>query len=325
MTAMVVPALVDAEALRRQRFLNRLQSAVLLIGLFALAAATGFLFAGVDGLVIAGAIAAGFMILNPTSGETLFQHIYGAIPLTSASAPRLSSIVAELARRAELDRNPTLFLIPTPLLQAMAAGSRKAPSMAVTSGLLQKLSSSELAAVLAHEITHIRHGDVFVMRLAVAAGSMTHAMADAGIFLLIAYFPVLWSTGSALSLAAIALLITAPMVSDLLQLSLSRRREFLADAGAVELTGDPLSLARALERIQKLQGDDWERFAARGGRWLRWFRTHPTTAERIERLRELVAAPRPGLPDWSWSDHRRDLPHLDDQALGRRLVRRALL
>jgi len=325
MISMVTTALVDAAALRRQRFLNRLQSAILLVGLFALAALTGFLFAGTDGLVIAAAIAAGFMILNPASGDILFRYVYGAVPLTPASAPRLSSLAAELARRAALDRNPALFLIPTPLLQAMAAGSREAPSIAVTSGLLQQLSSRELAAVLAHEITHVRHGDMFVMRLAAAAGAMTHAMANAGLFLLIAYFPVLWSTGSAPSPAAIALLIAAPMVSDLLQLSLSRRREFLADAGAVELTGDPLSLARALERIEQLQGDDWERFSARGGRWLRWFRTHPTTAERIERLAQLVASARPGLPDWSWSDHRRDLPHLGDQPLGRRLVRRALL
>jgi heat shock protein HtpX len=325
MISLATTALVDAAALRRQRFLNRLQSAILLAGLFTLAALTGFLLAGTAGLVIAAAIAAGFMILNPASGDILFRYVYGAIPLTFASAPRLSSLVAELARRAALDRHPALFLIPTPLLQAMAAGSREAPSIAVTSGLLQQLSSRELAAVLAHEITHVRHGDMFVMRLAAAAGAMTHAMANAGIFLLIAYLPVSWSTGSAPSTAAIALLITAPMVSDLLQLSLSRRREFLADAGAVELTGDPLSMARALERIEALQGDDWERFSARGGRWLRWFRTHPTTAERVERLAQLVASARPGLPDWSWSDHRRDLPHLGKQPLGRRLVRRALL
>ena len=325
MISMVATALVDAKALRRQRYLNRLQSGILLAGLFALAAVTGFLFAGTDGLLIAAVIAAGFMLVNPMSGEIPFRYIYGAVPLTPASAPQLAAMVGELARRAELERAPTLFLIPTRLLQAMAAGSREAPSVAVTSGLLSELSSRELAAVLAHEITHIRHGDMFVMRLAAAAGSMTHAMSTAGIFLLIAYFPVLWSTGSALSPAAIALLLAAPMVSDLLQLSLSRRREFLADAGAVELIGDPLSLARALERIEDLQGDDWERFTARGGRWLRWFRTHPTTEERIERLARLAAAPRPGLPDWSWSANRRDLPQVGEQALGRRLVRRALL
>ena len=318
-------ALVDAEALRRQRLLNWLQSAILLFGLFALAAITGFLFAGTDGVIIAAAIAAVFLIVTPASGEILFEYVYGAVRLTPASAPRLIALVAELVRRAGLERSPVLFLIPTPLLQAMAAGSRDAPSIAVTSGLLHTLSPRELAAVLAHEISHILHGDMFVMRLAAGAGSMTHAMSTAGIFLLIAYFPVLWSSGVTLSPLAIVLLIAAPMVSDLLQLSLSRRREFLADAGAVELTGDPMALARALERIEELQGDDWERFTARGGRWLRWFSTHPTTAERIERLVGLVALPRGELPGWSWSESQQALPNSGGQTLGRRLVRRALL
>jgi heat shock protein HtpX len=322
---MLAPSLVDPEALQRQRLLNWLQSAVLLLGLLALAAITGALFAGTEGLIVAAAIASLFLVLNPVSSDVLFQYVYGAVPLTSANAPRLSALVGELARRAELRRTPALFLIPAPVLQAMASGHREAPSIGVTSGLLQTMSSSELAAVLAHEISHIRHGDMFVMRVAAGAGSMTRAMSTAGMFLLIAYFPVFWSTGVGLSPFAIALLVVAPTVSDLLELSLSRRREFLADAGAVELTGDPPALARALERIEAIQGDDWERFTARGGRWLRWFRTHPTTAERIERLNAMVASPRAVLPSWSWSESPSGLPRNAHQALGRRLIRRALL
>ena len=325
MTSMMATPSIDVAALRRLRLLNRVQSTVLLLGLGALAAITGFLFAGTDGVIVTATIAASFLMLNPASGDALFRYAYGAVPLTAASAPRLLSLVGELARRAGLDRAPALFLIPTPILQAMSAGSREAPSIAATSGLLQTLPSRELVAVLAHEIAHIRHGDVFVMRLAAGAGAMTRAMSTAGMFLLLAYFPVLWTTGAMMSPAAIALLIGAPMVSDLLELSLSRRREFLADAGAVELTGDPVALAQALKRIEELQGDDWERFAARGGRWLRWFRTHPTTAERIERLATVVALPRPGLPTWSWSEGQGGMARLGGQALARRLLRRLLL
>jgi heat shock protein HtpX len=162
------------------------------------------------------------------------------------------------------------------------------------------------------------------MHIAAAAGSMTRAMSIAGMYLLILYFPVLWATGTTVSPVPIVLLVGAPMASDLLELSLSRRREFLADAGAVELTGDPVALARALERIAKLQGDDWERFTARGGRWLRWFRTHPTTEERIERLAEVVALPA-SLPTWNWAENRRDTPYPGGQALGQRVMRRLLL
>ena len=86
-----------------------------------------------------------------------------------------------------------------------------------------------------------------------------------------------------------------------------------------------MALGRALKRIEELQGDDWERFTARGGRWLRWFRTHPTTAERIERLAGVVASPRTGLPAAAWSEDARDVPGPGGQALGRRLVRRVLM
>jgi heat shock protein HtpX len=321
---MIATPSIDADALRRLRLSNRLQSTVLLLGLAALAGTTGYLLAGSDGVIFAAVLAAGFLLFNPASGELVFRYLYGAAPLTAASAPQLFSLVGELARRAELERTPTLFLLPTPVLQAMAAGSREAPSIGVTSGLLQTLPSRELAAVLAHEIAHVHHSDMFVMRIAAAAGSMTRAMSMAGTFLLIMYFPVLWATGTTVSPAAIILLVGAPMASDLLELSLSRRREFLADAGAVELTGDPVALARALAQIAKLQGDDWERFTARGGQWLRWFRTHPTTDERIERLAEVVAPPA-RLPTWSWAENRRDTPCPGGQALGQRVMRRLLL
>jgi heat shock protein HtpX len=321
---MIASPSIDADELRRLRLLNRLQSTVLLLGLAALAGTTGYLLAGSDGVIFAAALGAGFLLFNPASGDLVFRYLYGAVPLSAASAPRLFSLVGELARRADLERTPALFLIPTPVLQAMAAGSGEAPSIGVTSGLLRTLPSRELAGVLAHEIAHIRHGDMFVMRIAAAAGSMTWAMSMTGTFLLILYFPALWATGTTVSPLAIVLLVAAPMASDLLELSLSRRREFLADAGAVELTGEPVALARALERIAKLQGDDWERFTVRGGRWLRWFRTHPTTAERIERLAETVALPR-SLPTWSWADNGRDVLYPAGRALGQRVMRRLLL
>ena len=325
MTWTMATPFMDAEALRRLRVLNRLQSTVLLLGLIGLAAATGLLIGGSDGVIIAATLAVVFLIFNPASGDVLFQYAYGAVRLTPNIARELMSLVAELARRAGLDRVPALFLIPSPQLQAMAAGSREAPAIAVTSGLLQTLPPREIAAVLAHEIAHIRHGDMFVMRLAAAAGSMTRAMSTMGMFLLIAYFPVLWATGAVLSPIGIFLLIGAPMVSDLLELSLSRRREFLADAGAVELTGEPVSLASALKRISNLQSDDWERFTSRGGRWLRWFRTHPTITERIERLAGVIALPRPNLPTRTWSENERHISDLGGHALGQRLVRRLLL
>jgi heat shock protein HtpX len=290
------PYRVDAAALRRQRALNRVHSTIILSGLMALAAFMGFMLAGIEGVIIGALIAGAGLMVGSASGTAMFRQIYGAVPLGMHNAPDLVLLVVELARRAGLDRVPTLHLLPSRLPQAMSAGDRAAPAVAVTLGLLQVLSPREVAAVLAHEVAHIRHGDAFVMRLAASAGTLTQMMSTVGIFLLLVFFPIFLATGEAIvSPLAVLLLTFSPVVSDLLQLSLSRRREFLADAGAVELTGDPQGLASALLRLERLRGNDWERVGPRG-RWLHWFRTHPRTEERIDRLLRLVPPSRPDLP-----------------------------
>jgi heat shock protein HtpX len=287
---------LDAAALGRQRAANRVHSAVILIGLLALVALMGFMLAGIEGVIVGALIAGVGLVVGSTPGTAMFRQIYGAVTLGMHNAPDLVLLVGELARRAGLDRVPTLHLLPSRLPQAMSAGDREEPAVAVTLGLLQALSPREVAAVLAHEIAHIRHGDAWVMRLAASAATLTQTMSTVGIVLLIVFLPVLVMTGEAIvSPLAVLLLSFSPVVSDLLQLSLSRRREFLADAGAVELTGDPRGLASALLRLERLLGNDWERVGSRGG-WLHWFRTHPRTEERIDRLLQLVPPARPDLP-----------------------------
>jgi heat shock protein HtpX len=259
------PALrLDAAALARQRRLNRLHSALLL--------------------------------LDPAPGDLLFRHAFGAVRLSPIQAPDLFALLTVLARRAGLGRPPELYLIPSSILQAMAAGSRRAPAIAVTLGLLRTLPHRELMAVLAHEVAHIRHGDVLVLRLATAAATLTRGMAGLGVVLLLLFLPALWAIGSVPSPVLVLLLAGAPLLGDLLTLSLSRRRELLADAGAVELTGDAKALAEALARIWRLQGDDWERLATRGAGWIRWFRSHPTVRERIAALRAMVEPARQVTP-----------------------------
>jgi heat shock protein HtpX len=317
---------LDPAALARQRQLNRLQSVLLILTLVILAGSTGLVVAGPEGLVLASGAAVLFLLLDPAPGDRLFRHAFGAIRLTPEQAPGLFAAATELARRADLLRRPALYLIPSRSLQAMAAGRRDAPAIAVTTGLLNALPARELVAVLAHEVAHIRHGDASVMRHAAAAAAMTRAMAGLGTVLLIIWLPVLWTLGAAPSPLAVVLLIGAPVLSDLLTLSLARRREFLADAGAVELTGDPVALSAALARLQRLQGDDWERMAARGASWLRWFRTHPRIDERIERLAATVAPVRVALPDWGWIPRETLwLPQSEGQRPMQRLARRWLL
>lgn len=290
---------LDVEALARQRRLNWLHSALLLLTLLGIASATGALVAGPAGLVLGTALALAFLVLDPMPGDLLFRQAFGAVPLLPAQAPGLSAMLAVLAHRAGLEQRPVLYLIPSPMLQAMAAGSRKTPFVAVTSGLVQALPQRELAAVLAHEIAHIRHDDLLVLRLATATATLTRGMATLGALALLLLMPTFWATGVVPSPLAILLLLVAPLLSDLLTLALSRRREFLADAGAVELTGDVAAMPRALARIWHLQGDDWERLASRGPRWLRWFRTHPGVADRIAALQAMAVPSRPIPIEWA--------------------------
>ncbi|SKA24956.1 heat shock protein HtpX [Consotaella salsifontis] len=275
--------------------MNRLQSGLIILGLFAVAAWTGYAVIGPDAISWAVLLAGLLLLGGATSGDKMIRGVYGAVPLDQTNAPELSYLVEQLARGAELPVIPRLYLLPSPVLQAMAVGDQKDPAIALTSGLVRTLPTNELVGVLAHEIAHVRHGDTFVMRLAVTVGSITQAMSSAGLFMLFAALPMLWTTGALISPMAIGLLILSPVLSDLLELSLSRRREFLADAGAVELMGDPRPLAQALARIQTLQGDDWERMRSRGIRWLSLFRTHPTTWERVKRLQDLAPSAEPEL------------------------------
>ncbi len=288
---------LDPAALARQRRLNRLHSALILLSLTGLAGWTGLLVGGLEGLAFGAGVALAFLLLDPMPGDLLFRHAFGAARLSPAQAPDLFALSAALARRAGLPHPPRLYLIPSPMLQAMAAGSREAPVIAVTSGLLRALSRRELAAVLAHEVAHIRHGDLLVLRLATAAATLTRGMAGLGVLIMLVFLPMLWATDAMPAPLAMVLLLAAPLLSDVLALSLSRRRELLADAGAVELTGDVAALAEALARIWRLQGDDWERLTSRGPPWLRWLRTHPTLEDRIAALRGMATPVRAALSD----------------------------
>ena len=177
-------------------------------------------------------------------------------------------------------RPPRLYYIATPMMNAFAVGNHQASAVALTAGLINKLNARELTGVLAHEISHIRHNDMWVMNLADVISRITTALSQLGFFAI----PLLLF--GILSLLDVVLLIIAPTIATLLQLALSRTREYDADRGAAELTGDPQGLASALQKLERYQGGWLERILLPGRREPdpAVLRTHPTTAERIKRL-----------------------------------------
>ena len=279
----------------RHRWLNRLQTALLVLTLLGIAAVAGSLLLGDGGLWLALA-AAGFTLrLEPAAASGLTLRLYGARPLYPDEAPDLWAVLRELAARAGLPAVPVPHYVPSGVVNAFATGSKHHAAIALTDGLLRSLTPRELTGVLGHEIAHIANEDLRVMGLADSISRLTHLLALLGQLAIVLSLPALLLGVAEVNWPALLLLAVAPQLALLAQLGLSRVREFDADRLAAELTGDPHGLASALAKIERVSRS-WRAWLLPG--WGNpepsWLRTHPATAERIERLLEL--APPPAMP-----------------------------
>jgi heat shock protein HtpX len=286
---------IDASTWQHHRWLNRLQSAALLLFMGAFLALLGWLLWGGSGVLMLLFAGLTGVVLNPALSPRWVMRLYGARRLTPDLAPALWRVLGLLAERAGLQQVPALHYVPSRVLNAFAVGSPHQSAIAVTDGLLRRLSDRELLGVLAHEMSHIRNNDLWVMGLADIFSRMTSLLSLFGQILLILNLPLVLIGAGAFNWWAIALLILAPNLSALAQLALSRTREYDADLNAVALTGDPEGLASALARIERVQGGWMERILLPGRRVPEpsLLRTHPRTDDRIRRLLELrPAAPR---------------------------------
>lgn len=286
---------MNAPAWRRHRLFNALQSLLLVLAMALVLGGLGWVIAGADGIVWALIAGVTLIILNPGVSPRLVLRMYGARLLAPHEAPELHALVQELARRADLSRAPLLYYVPSRMLNAFAVGSRRRSAIAVTDAMFRGLGSRELAGVLAHEISHIRHNDMWVMGLADLFSRLTSLFSSLGQLLLLMYLPLLLVSGYSLSWSAILILVFAPALSAVMQLALSRTREYDADLGAARLTGDPRGLALALDKLERYQGRLFEQLFLPGRRLPEpsLLRTHPPTEERIRRLLELESEPTP--------------------------------
>ncbi len=277
----------------RHKLRNSLQSILLLTGMVTLTGAVGWLLEGPDGILWALVAVVMLIVLNPMVSPTLILGMYRARELIWDEAPALHRVVETLAHRAGLPAAPRLYYVPSAMINAFAVGTRRNAAVACTDGLLRNLSLREITGVLAHEISHIRNNDMWVMGLADLFTRMTNILSLVGQFLLLLNLPLLLMSGYTISWAAILLLVFAPTLSALLQLALSRTREYDADLGAAELSGDPEGLALALAKLERLQAGFFERVFLPGRQIPEpsLLRTHPPTEERIRRLLALRHEP----------------------------------
>ncbi len=287
------PALWQQHALA-----NRLQSLLLLALMAGFTALVGWLLWGPDGLVAVLVSVSMLLLLNPALSPRLLMRMYGAQRLTREQAPRLVAMVEALSRRAGLPRAPELYYIPSNLINAFSAGRQDDAVIAVSDGLLKVLDERELTAVLAHEVSHIRSDDTWVMGVADLFSRLTSVLSLFGQLLLLINLPLLLLSNVHINWLAILLLVAAPTLSALAQLGLSRTREYDADLNAVRLTGDPDALASALVKIDRYSGAFLEQilFPGRGLPEPSWLRTHPATEERVARIMSLKPEVEPLLP-----------------------------
>lgn len=281
---------------RGHRVSNVLKTTVLLAAMSALVLAVGQLVGGPRGLLVAGAIVLVMNFVSFWFSDSLALAMNGARRLEPGQAPALEQLTADLARRAGLPM-PRLYVIHSATPNAFATGrSPDKAAVAVTTGLLELLDRRELSGVIAHELSHVKNRDTLIMTVAATlAGVITH----------VAQWAFWWGgavlgrgdddDGAPNALATLGLLIVAPLTATLLQLAISRSREFDADATAASITGDPRGLASALARLE--EGNALHHFnrspatahlyivnPLSGGGVLSLFATHPPIERRIERL-----------------------------------------
>jgi heat shock protein HtpX len=270
---------------------NIAHALTLLVALGLAAGFSAYLLFGIAGIAAAAVIVIGLAVAAPKVPAETMMRLYSARRLP-ADETQLSSLIEVLSWRAGLPQTPSLYLIPSMTLNAFATGTTDRPAIAISEGLIRRLSMRELAGVIAHEMSHIRNGDLWIMGLADIAARLIHSLAFVALALL-AYNAFAYLTGAELvSWLAIAALYVSPAALNLLQLALSRAREFEADRLAVALTGDPIGLASALNRVDIPTGHIWEDLtppmAARRVPLPSLLRTHPPAAARVARLQDLA-------------------------------------
>ena len=285
--------------------MNRTKTMLLMAALTALVVFIGYALGGQTGLVLALLVAGVMNFASYWWSDKIVLRMYGAQEISERDAPELFRLVSDLTSRANMPM-PKVYIIPEDTPNAFATGRNpQHAAVAVTEGLLRMLDRRELAGVLAHELAHVKNRDTLVMTVAASIGGALSMLANMA----------MWSSlfgsssdddeeGSGL-MGGLLGIIVAPIAASLIQMAISRSREFLADEAGAQMTGDPLALASALRKIESWSQqlpmhsgnpamahlfiiNPFGGMSASG--LLRLFSTHPSTEDRVSRLETLARA-----------------------------------
>ncbi|XIA67283.1 zinc metalloprotease HtpX [Bradyrhizobium sp. TZ2] len=274
------------------------KTAILLAGLTGLFMGVGYLIGGASGAMIALVIAAATNLFAYWNSDRMVLSMYGAHEVDRSTAPELVQLVAELAGRAGLPM-PRVFLMDEAQPNAFATGRNpQNAAVAVTTGMMQSLSREELAGVIAHELAHIRNHDTLLMTITATIAGAISMLAQFGMF-----FGGNRDNNGPGIIGSIAMMILAPLGAMLVQMAISRTREYAADDLGARIVGQPMWLASALSKIEnaahQVPNVEAERNPATAHMFIinplsgqgmdNLFTTHPSTENRIAALQQLAA------------------------------------
>ncbi len=277
--------------------MSTFRTGVLLAGLTALFMVVGYFIGGQGGMLIALAVAIAMNAFSYWNSDKMVLRMYGARQVDSHTAPDLVGLVEQLAGRAQLPM-PKVFIMDSPQPNAFATGRNpENAAVAVTAGLMRLLSHQELAGVLAHELAHIKNRDTLIMTVTATLAGALGMLANFGLFFGNNRDNPLGVIGSLL------MVILAPMAAMIVQMAISRSREYGADHAGASICGHPLWLASALQKIQtgaqRIDNIQAERNPATAHLFIinplharsmdSLFSTHPSTENRVRALREMAA------------------------------------
>ncbi len=279
-------------------FGNWLKTSILMAGIVALFGAIGAALGGAQGMLLALLLGGAMNIFAYWFSDKMVLRMYNAQEVDEASSPYLYNMVKELAVRAQLPM-PRVYLIDEAQPNAFATGRNpEHAAVAATTGIVQMLSARELRGVMAHELTHVKHRDILISTISATMAGAISMLANFAMF-----FGNRDSSGRSTNpLVGILVMILAPLAASLIQMAISRAREFEADRGGAEISGEPLALADALTKIDAyargipMATADAHPETAQmmimnplsGGGLRGLFSTHPSTEERVARLHALM-------------------------------------
>ena len=282
--------------------MNTLKTVFLMTLMMVLFLFVGNLLGGKTGMTIALIFSLAMNFGAYWFSDKVVLSMYRAQEVNKDTAPRLYTLVEQLAQNANLPM-PRIYVINDPTPNAFATGRNpEHAAVAATSGIIRGLNNDELAGVLGHELAHVKHRDILIGTVAATlVGTITYIAEIAGWAML---FGGRGGSRDNDGFSSLFMIILAPVAATLLQLAVSRSREFMADAGGSKISGNPLALASALAKLEnanQIKSVDNAGPASahmfivnplRGKSMMKLFSTHPSTEERIKRLQEIAAGRR---------------------------------